>query len=150
MKKLEILSVLRKAKGAHLRWVMNAHALIEGLPLEKDQVPINGTECVFGRWYYGDGQILHHIQSFRAIEQPHLRLHETYMKIFKLLFVEDQNFSLWDKWLGKAKQAKAQHVAEAQELYKVMEKHSQQIVEQVEILEEVLQKMPEDDIQAWL
>lgn len=147
MKKIETLSVLRKAKGAHLRWVMNAHALIEGLPLEKDQVPINGTECIFGRWYYGDGQILHHIESFRAIEQPHLRLHETYMKIFKLLFVEDQNFSLWDKWVGKAKRAKEQHVAEAQALYKTLEKYSQQIVQQVEILEEILQNMSESDIQ---
>jgi hypothetical protein len=49
------LEQLRNAKKAHIAWVQRANALIEGLPVEQQQVPVNCTECKFGIWFYGEG-----------------------------------------------------------------------------------------------
>ncbi len=103
MKKVEVLAALHKAKSAHLRWTMYAHGLIKGLPFEKDQVPLTGTDCDFGKWYYGAGQFLHPLANFRAMEEAHLKLHKTYLEIFSLLFVQDKKSTLWDTWIGKTK-----------------------------------------------
>ena len=56
MNKNEIIALIRDAKSGHKKWTENAISLIQGFPLDKDQVPINATECTFGKWYYGEGQ----------------------------------------------------------------------------------------------
>lgn len=96
----EIIQKLRKAKQSHKRWVSYASALIEGIPIEKDQVPINYTDCEFGSWYYGDGQALSGLREFKEIEDPHSQLHTLYMQIFALLFNEKNTLYLAN-WLEK-------------------------------------------------
>ena len=89
----DILDRLRTAKSAHLGWVNRAHALIEGKPMDKEKVPVMPTDCIFGKWYYSDGRKLASLPSYRAIEEPHNRLHAIYQEIFDLLFTQDkENF----------------------------------------------------------
>ena len=91
MDKKNVVDTLRSAALAHKKWTANAHALINGIPLDKAQVPVNSTECEFGKWYYSDGQDLRDLPGFREVEDLHDRLHKTYMEIFVLLFGEVQN-----------------------------------------------------------
>lgn len=89
----DILNRLRTAKSAHLGWVNRAHALIEGVPVDKEKVPVMPTDCIFGKWYYSDGRKLASLPSYQAIEEPHNRLHAIYQEIFDLLFGQDrENF----------------------------------------------------------
>ena len=92
---------IRKAKKAHLKWVSYAYGLIEGLPLESNQVPVFETDCEFGRWYYGHGQVLDRLEEFRNLEAPHRDLHHQYMKIFKTLFQEEDK-GFWGRLFGKS------------------------------------------------
>ncbi len=102
MNKLESLKHIRAAKRAHLNWVSHAHALILGVPLEENQIPVYATDCQFGKWYYHDGQGLASIQAFRDIEQPHIELHNSYYEIFQLLFKkEEKKTGFWGKLFGK-------------------------------------------------
>ena len=47
MDKHDVVDTLRSAALAHKKWTANALALIEGVPLDKAQVPVNSTECEF-------------------------------------------------------------------------------------------------------
>ncbi len=135
MDKSEIIKRIRAAKQAHLSWVMKADALIHGIPLEKDQVPINGTECIFGKWYYGEGQNLKSLPSFKAIEQPHFNLHSTYARIFKLLF-EETNVSFLSKLFGRSKKQNEKNLMEARNIFPILKGHSKEVVKYLDKLEQ--------------
>ncbi len=151
MNKVQVINEIHEAKRAHISWVSRAQALIMGLPLEQNQVPMHSTDCKFGKWYYGHGQVLHALPAFKAIEEPHMQLHETYMKIFKLLFGEQQEAksSFWDKLFGKSATIDNEaNKAEAEELFKVLKGYSDQVVGQLDALEDQLQGVDEALLQG--
>ncbi len=84
MTKKEVLDKIKKAKLGHKRWMSYAKAIHMGIPVDKDAAPMIETDCSFGQWYYGDGQIFSSLDTFQAIEQPHSMLHNKYMQIYKL------------------------------------------------------------------
>lgn len=127
MNKIEVLQKINAAKRAHVSWVMKADALIQGIPLEKEQVPINGTECMFGQWYYGEGQGLLALEAFKTIEQPHYQLHHCYAKIFKLLFEGDDHTFL-SKLFGKNKHHETAKIEQAKLIFQELKKHSEEVV----------------------
>lgn len=147
-KKTDILSNLRGAKAAHLRWKAHAHAMVEGLPLEEGQVPMIHTDCAFGKWYYGAGQPLSTLTSYAALDEPHEQLHTTYMKIFKLLFGEDDR-SMFGKLFGsRAKPAKNR--AEAEILMAKLATLSTDVVELLNRLEKEVLSMSDEEIDALI
>ncbi len=89
MKKIDVLQNIRAAKRAHTEWVEKAKSLVNGLEVKKEQIPLEVTTCSFGKWFYGDGQILLAFFSEDAISKmdtKHKELHDAYMKIFKIYF----------------------------------------------------------------
>ena len=44
MKLTEVLEKIRNARSAHKAWVAKAEALVAGIPLEKEQVPLLPTD----------------------------------------------------------------------------------------------------------
>ena len=83
MTKVEAIEQIRKAKLGHKKWISYAQAMHMGIGVDKDAVPMIETDCSFGKWYYGDGQVFSDMESFQAIEVPHSLLHQTYMKLYK-------------------------------------------------------------------
>ena len=57
----------------HYRW--------EHIPGDSS-VPKKHTECTFGKWYYGAGQGNNGLDSYKAIEIIHKKLHDKYNAIF--------------------------------------------------------------------
>ena len=141
----EIIHKLRKAKMAHKRWVGHASAMIEGIPVEKDQVPINYTDCVFGTWYYDEGQNLSSLDEFKEIEQPHTDLHVIYMEIFKILFGQKKR-SIFAKMLGKSAKLSEQDRQLARAKFRTLEEVSKHIVEKLDALEKRLKTMGEEKV----
>jgi len=92
MDKNIILEQLRAAKAAHISWVQKAKFLIEGIEIDKNSIPVNSTECKFGQWFYGEAQKLNALRNnslecMDNIEDEHSKLHDVYLKIFKLYYV---------------------------------------------------------------
>jgi len=143
----ELIQNLRHARQSHKRWVGYASALIEGIPVDKGQVPVNFTDCQFGKWYYNEGQKLSSLPEFRDIEKTHEQLHIVYMQIFKLLFVE-QKTSLFSKLIGKAAKINEQNKKEARDLFKSLDKSSNLIVEKLRELEQKLKSMPAEELDS--
>ncbi len=142
MNKSDILERIRAAKRSHVIWVKRARSLIDGVPVDKEKVPVQPTDCIFGQWYYGDGKLLAKLPSYQAIEDPHNRLHETYAKIFKLLFGDDKP-SFFARVLGLKYKPKEKDLAEANELFKELQAWSDIIVGRLAKLEEQIKRIPE-------
>jgi len=113
MKLSEVINHLHNARAAHKAWVARAEGLVAGLPLEKEQVPLLPTDCIFGKWYYGSGQLLRSLPAYTALEKPHDELHRTYMHIFKLLFNEPST-SMMGRLFGQQKKLKASQLKQAE------------------------------------
>jgi hypothetical protein len=144
MQQMDMVHEIRAAKRAHINWVSHAHALIEGLPLEKNQVPVNATECKFGSWYYGTGQALSMLPEFKAIESVHMALHETYARIFKHLFgqpEQSQPKSWVERWFGARTEATEDHHEAARQLFPELKRQSEVVVAQLERLERCVVEM---------
>ncbi len=151
MNKQDVIWKLREARASHKRWVSYALALIQGIPVEKDQVPVIATDCAFGQWYYGMAQSLKSLPSFNAIEEPHTRLHDIYIEIFKLLFTEkEKKAGFFDKLLGKRAKIDEQNRKLAMEKYKQLDQLSREIITRLETLEEEIQALSDDELKALI
>ncbi|WP_339136907.1 MAG: CZB domain-containing protein [Candidatus Electrothrix sp. GW3-4] len=138
MDKNEVITTLRDAARNHKKWVADARALIEGVPLEKDKVPVNPTECEFGNWYYTVGQTLNEIPGFKEIEESHNKLHKTYMEIFSILFGENEP-SFFSKLLGRSrKKMLAEQREQAMNKYNILEEQSKTVISQLLQVEKVI------------
>ena len=150
MKKNEVLSVLQNAARIHKQWVGNALALIEGVPLDKGKVPVNATECEFGKWYYGDGQKMKKLNGFKEIEASHYKLHAIYTEIFSILFGEkSREPSFFHKLFGTSHKIMEENREEAMEKYHLLEKQSETIISQLEQLEKVIAAMGETQLATY-
>lgn len=137
MNKQDTIQQLHDAKKAHVKWVQRAKALIEGLPVEKESIPVDCTECKFGQWFYGEGQNLHAIPGMEClseIESLHFELHDMYMKIFKLYFGE-MNKSFFSKIFKSSKKVSDSDKERARENYDKLLEISKKLLEVIDKLE---------------
>jgi hypothetical protein len=122
-KKHVILSELRNARAAHIRWRSFAYGLLSGLPIEDDHDPISHDQCRFGQWYYGEGRKhFGGLDTFRGVEVPHKLVHMVYRKIYEL--TRDGN-------LGEAERL-AQHLTHL----------SAQMMDALDLLEQEAKHLP--------
>lgn len=145
MDKREIVAKLRSAKSAHIKWRTYAQALVSGLDVDDDKVPVLHTDCSFGQWYYGSGQSLTSLRSYKALEHPHEMMHQLYLKLFQHMF-EEQDMSMFRKLIGK-KKSKSEHDAETSKLLKDVIEMSKTLLEAIEVLEADVLHMSEDEIE---
>ncbi len=137
MKLSEIVERIHKARAAHKAWVTRAEALVAGLPLDRELVPVLPTDCEFGRWYYGPGQMLRRLPAYREIEPAHDALHKTYMRIFQLLY-DEPDVSRLGRLFGQARRQRRDRLQQAQELLPVLRKQSEEMGAILDALEEQL------------
>lgn len=149
MDKKEALSQLRAAKSAHIQWRAYAQALVTGIPVEQDHVPVIHTNCKFGKWYYGPGQQLSSLSTYGAIDTPHEMLHQIYMKIFKLLFGEDDR-STFSKIFGSKSKVKQEQQVEAEALMQKLLSVSGTLLEAINLLESEIKDLSEEELSGIL
>lgn len=75
---LEPRDLLELTKGDHVLWVQRLHGMLLGRETLRPEDVHDHTSCRLGRWYYGpEGRKLAAHPVFRAVEEPHRRLHHT-------------------------------------------------------------------------
>ena len=147
MNRKEVINTLHAAKAAHMQWRARAQALVAGIKVEKDHVPVMYTDCKFGKWYYGEGQKLSKYPAFKGLEDPHEQLHLVYMEIFKHIFGEDQR-SGWAKLFGSKRSHREQKLAAAEELLPRLVGISQTLLETVDLLEAEINAASDEELEA--
>ena len=150
MEKDHIIEHLRAAKTAHIKWVQKAKLLINGIEVEKDAIPVNSTECKFGKWFYSDGQVLNALSNnpmecMVSIEQLHFELHDIYMNIFHIYFSKPSGGFL-SKIFGSKKKVTPEEVKKAEEYFKDLEEVSKKLLDEINRLERRLLAVSEEKI----
>jgi len=131
--KAKILQELNSAKIAHERWVKRAEHLVDGLPVDQSFIPLDPTECGFGRWLYSDmGHRLRLLKEYKSlieqIEFYHDKLHDIYRKIYKIYFVIPKERSLLHKiFTLNSKKPTASEQQTAQEYFSELKKSSMEL-----------------------
>jgi hypothetical protein len=152
MNKEEILSQLRVAKAAHVSWVQRAKLLIEGFTINETSIPVNSTECQFGKWFYSDGQRLNDIrnnpiESMQEIESLHFKLHDVYLNIYKIYYdLEKKGF--FSKVFGKKKKVSDEDKLLAKKYYDEMNAISQDLVKSLNLMERRINVVNDEEIKA--
>lgn len=144
MDKKQVISHLRAAKSAHIKWRSYAQAIVAGLPINEEQVPVIHTDCAFGKWYYGPGQKLSSLPGYHAIETPHETLHAIYMQIFKLLF-ETEEVGFLQKLIGTGKKREDRR-EQLNALLNSLIEMSKTLLAAIELLEQEVMHMKEEEI----
>ena len=145
MNRLEVIDRIREAKQAHTQWVGRAMGIISAPVVDKDEMPILHTDCDFGHWYYGDGQMLSFSQPFQQIEMPHTELHSIHMEIFDKLFKEAKH-SVFLKYFGRSRvQTVSEKTEEAKQLLGRLEQTSNEIIDQIHSLENEIIELGDED-----
>jgi len=144
MNKQEIIHKLHTAKRDHLAWVGRAELLTQGIPIEKDQIPVLHTDCNFGRWYYDEGQVLMVFKEFKEIEEVHKALHKAYAQVFKLI-TEEENASMFSKLLGIAKRQHDKNEPIIKQKMIELEEASRAMIRRLDALEAKLHTMSDEE-----
>lgn len=145
MTKKEIIAQLRAAKAAHIQWRAYAQAIVGGFSVDQNHVPVIHTNCKFGQWYYGKGQMLSSFDSFKSIDAPHAMLHQIYMEIFKLMFGENKT-SFFTKLFTSKEKLREKNEKKAKELMQSMIAVSETLLETINILEKEVMDLTEEEI----
>ncbi|MGD9969905.1 MAG: CZB domain-containing protein [Sulfuricurvum sp.] len=150
MDKAKTLELLGEAKKAHIQWVQRAKHLIEGLPIDQSAIPLGSTDCIFGQWFYGEGQKLHGIGNMDClmeVEKSHFELHDHYMNIFKIYFGET-NRSLLAKIFNSKKKVSDQEKEMARIYFSKLQDASTEVLELISRLERRLYALPQSSFDA--
>jgi len=155
MEKEEVVTHLRAAKAAHIKWVQKAKLLINGLHIEESAIPIDSTECKFGKWFYSDGQLLNSLannpaEAMSSIETLHFKLHDEYLQIFNVYFNREKG-GFFSKLFGlKRKSVTDLEAKVAKEHYDIMENISRELLDEINRLERRLIAVSEDKIRTLM
>lgn len=153
MEKKDVLEHLRVAKVAHIKWVQKSKLLINGLNVEEGTIPVDSTECNFGKWFYSEGQVLNsltHIPSevVESIEDLHSALHDEYLKIFNIYFNKAKAGFLCKIFGLKRRNVSDEEYEFARECYNNLEKISKDLLEEINGLEKKLIEISEEEIKS--
>ncbi len=152
MKKEEVLKNIRAARRSHVMWVDRARSLVNGFPVNKEQIPLEVTSCDFGQWFYCDGQILLVIfseDSIKKLENKHRELHDSYMKIFKIYF-DTSNQSFIAKLLKRRKKISDREQHLAMEDLQKLENVSDELVSYLNIIEKRMNQIDESTFEKFI
>ncbi|WP_417596427.1 methyl-accepting chemotaxis protein [Oceanospirillum sp.] len=82
---------LAVARSAHQAWKMRLRTFLDGTGSISMQQAVSAHDCDFGQWYYGEGhEFCRHETDLKAIENPHIEMHELIQQIVKAKESGDQ------------------------------------------------------------
>ena len=152
MEKLDVLKNIRAARRSHVEWVQRAKSLVNGLPITKEQIPLDVTTCNFGKWFYCDGQILLSIfteEAVKTVENKHKELHDIYMKIFTIYFSTAKQ-SLFSKLFKYKRNVSEVEKEIALKELLALEKVSSELISYLNIIEKKLNNIDEETFKKFL
>lgn len=140
--KRQILKEIRDAHIAHTKWVRRAKHLVENLPVDEKMIPLDSTECQFGLWLYNNAMKYKNIPQLTGIlhkiEEDHRDLHDMYLKIYKIYFLETKRSWMMNLVTQSRKEVSPKKQAEAFKYYQILEETSVILIESLETFEAYL------------
>ena len=154
MNKNETLEYLRNAKASHVAWVQKAKMLISGFSVVEDAIPVNSTECAFGKWFYCEGQKLNSISNnpmecMDEVDRLHMRLHDIYLNIYKIYYdLGEQSFL--SRIMGKKKKITPEAKKLAKTYFEQIEEVSNKLLQELNRLERRIHAIQEREFESMI
>lgn len=151
MDKVNIINRINEAKKSHIDWVLKAKMLIEGLEVSKDAIPVNATECGFGKWFYSDAQKVSAILGepmacMKNVEELHMSLHDIYLNIYKVYYSKDTR-GFFSKLFAKEEKISPESHKLAMEYYKQLENVSKGLVQELDVMQHKIMTIGDTELQ---
>lgn len=142
--KRDALEKLRRAKGAHIKWRAYAQALVSGVVVSEDNIPVEHTACAFGKWYHGAGrQQLSHLAAYEGVATPHEMLHAIYKRIFDVLHTPPSRRGLHGLFSTKFGR-EAEQMERARYYMEELVGVSETLLKALDILEQEIRELPDE------
>nr|WP_320012607.1 methyl-accepting chemotaxis protein [uncultured Desulfobulbus sp.] len=74
-----------KVKAVHMQWRGRLEALLHGKQSLRPEEVSSDHECDFGKWYFGEGQVLSGRPYFKEVGQHHAKVHQYAKRIADLV-----------------------------------------------------------------
>ena len=143
-KKEEAIEYLKNAKDAHLKWVKKAKDLVfSNLDLSEKIIPVNSTECEFGKWFLKEGRgllLLNEVSDLKKIEFLHKELHEIYETIFNIYYLKNKK-SFIGKLFGVKRKISEEDLNKSKKSFNKMVLISEKLLKEIEFLEQIVIKI---------
>ncbi len=154
MQRKDILERITTASLAHSKWVRRAKHLIENMPVTSGMIPIDSTECEFGKWFYTEGLKYKNMPQLRAIldkiDRLHEEVHNIYLDIYKIYFVELKRSWLMSKILDSYKEPSLEQQKTAYRHYIRLEDVSVLLMKEFDLFERTLKNIEMKEFQKIL
>jgi len=142
-KKRFMLNQIADARVSHTRWLRRAKHLIEGLPVRDGMLCLDPSHCEFGKWFYKEGvqykQVLKFDKIVEKIEKYHLQLHEIYVEIYKIYFVQTKRSWVVSKLLASPYNEPSMKQKEMAKLHlRELEETSKKLLSELTALERLI------------
>lgn len=106
MTKAQVLEQIALAEKSHKEQVEKSELLVMGLSVKKERIILNQRECGFGKWFYGNEEMLKKkfgVQLFGEMERLHEQWHDENHKIYDIYFAKEKQ-GLFG-WMGSKKKS---------------------------------------------
>ena len=145
--KKEIIKHLQAAKVSHKTWMSFVQILIRlgNIETANASIPINYTMCEFGKWYYGEGQILTIFPEYEQMEDVHKNVHDTYLQIYEL-YVTPIKGSLFNSEKSQIKVRNKKALA----LSQILDEYSKIMYDLLISVENSVKRMPNEELKKLL
>jgi len=154
MQKKDIIEQITNARLAHLKWVRRAKHLIEKLPVSSGMIPIDATECTFGAWLYREGLKYKNLSQLSTvinkIEKLHTEIHDIYLDIYKIYFVDLKRSWVMSKILDAYKDPTPQQQKMAYRYFIQLEDISVLLMQEFDLFERTLKNIDIEDLKRVL
>jgi len=147
MHKSLIYTKVREARASHANWIRRAKHLIEGLPVGEEFIPINSTACHFGLWLYGEGMKYKSLKNLTdkltAIEVKHNELHDIYLHIYKIFFVDTKPSWIMSLITTQRKEVSEKNRETAQTHFTKLQRVSDELMHELDNFETMVRAIPD-------
>ncbi len=154
MQRKDIVSQVVAARLAHAKWVRRAKHLIENMPVTSGMIPIDSTECEFGKWFYAEGLKYKNMPQLKAvldkIDRLHEEIHNVYLDIYKIYFVELKRSWFMSKIIDGRKEASLEQQKAAYRHYIRLEDVSVLLMKEFDLFERTLKNVEMKELQKLL
>jgi len=142
--KEEAIEYLENAKISHLEWVEKAKDLVfSNLDLSEKIIPVNSTECKFGKWFFNEGRellLLEEISDLTEIESLHKELHEIYEIIFNIYYLKNKK-SFIGNLFGIKRKIDSEDLNKSKKSFNKMVLVSEKLLKEIEVINQILIKI---------
>lgn len=134
---------IRTARMQQLKWTNQIKLMVSGVLSQKDALPLNQSDCPFGKWLYEKAMIFTTVGSREIVDEMitlHTQCYDIYLDIHNILFTAEKGGFIG---IFGSKKPSANAVKLAQNEYEKLVAVSDKLIDRIRVFESQMLATPE-------